>query len=97
MSAVTDSLGIIQYDPENQPGISNLLTILSSLNGESIESIVNRYEGKDMENSKRSGQQVFDFLADYRSAIMKSLPVVWQSRLIKEGNEKHLSLLEKTF
>ena len=46
MSAVTDSIGIIQYDPENQPGVSNLLTILSSLNGDSIEDIVPRYEGK---------------------------------------------------
>ena len=65
MSAVTDSLGIIQYDPENQPGISNLLTILSSLNGESIESIVNRYEGKGYgEFKKEVGQQVFDFLSD---------------------------------
>ena len=46
MSAVTDSIGIIQYDPEQQPGISNLLTILSSLNNEAIEDIVARYAGK---------------------------------------------------
>ncbi len=30
MSAVTDSIGIIQYDVENQPGIANLLTIHST-------------------------------------------------------------------
>ena len=34
-SAVTDSIGIVQYDPINQPGVSNLLTILTSLSGES--------------------------------------------------------------
>lgn len=31
MSAVTDSEGKVYYDPENKPGISNLLTIYSSL------------------------------------------------------------------
>jgi tryptophanyl-tRNA synthetase len=45
-SAVTDSIGTIAYDPENRPGISNLLTIYSSFSGEKVEDIVNRYEGK---------------------------------------------------
>ena len=43
--AVTDSEGKI-YISEEKPGVSNLLTIYSSVTGESIESIVNRYEGK---------------------------------------------------
>ncbi|MBU0997168.1 MAG: tryptophan--tRNA ligase [Firmicutes bacterium] len=42
-SAVTDSIGIIQFDPQNQPGIANLLTIYSSLENESIDSIVSKY------------------------------------------------------
>ena len=46
MSAVTDSVGIIQYDPINQPGLANLLTIQSALTEEPIESIVERYQGK---------------------------------------------------
>ena len=46
MSAVTDSLGIIQYDPEHQPGLANLLTIQSVLSQEPIDSIVNRFQGK---------------------------------------------------
>ena len=46
MSAVTDSVGIIQYDPESQPGLANLLTIQSVLANEPIEDIVKRYEGK---------------------------------------------------
>ncbi|MGL4759329.1 MAG: tryptophan--tRNA ligase, partial [Patescibacteria group bacterium] len=33
MSATTDSIGIVKYDPINQPGISNLLTILSLVRG----------------------------------------------------------------
>ena len=89
MSAETDSLGIIQYDPENQPGISNLLTILSSLNGESIESIVNRYEGKGYgEFKKEVGQQVFDFLADLQKRYNEIIASGMAEQVIKEGNEK---------
>ncbi len=45
MKATTDSLATIKYDPENQPGISNLLTIASSLTGKTIEEVVNENEG----------------------------------------------------
>lgn len=39
-SAVTDSDGIIQYDPVNKPGISNLLCILSCCTGKEIDKLV---------------------------------------------------------
>ncbi|KGP74362.1 tryptophan--tRNA ligase [Pontibacillus yanchengensis] len=45
-SAVTDSEGIVKFDAENKPGISNLLTIYSSFANESIESLEAKYEGK---------------------------------------------------
>lgn len=44
--AVTDSDSSIAYDPENKPGVSNLLTIQSALTGESMDAIVASYEGK---------------------------------------------------
>ena len=43
-SAVTDSDGIIQFDRENKPGISNLLSIYSSLTDESVDALVERYK-----------------------------------------------------
>ncbi|WP_010650012.1 tryptophan--tRNA ligase [Oceanobacillus massiliensis] len=45
-SAVTDSDGIVKYDKENKPGVSNLLTIYSSCTGESIKALEAKYEGK---------------------------------------------------
>jgi len=45
-SAVTDSEGIVKYDKENKPGVSNLLTIYASCTGKSIETIEKEYEGK---------------------------------------------------
>jgi tryptophanyl-tRNA synthetase len=45
-SAVTDSDGVVKYDQENKPGISNLLTIYSILANQTIEELESRYEGK---------------------------------------------------
>lgn len=42
--AITDSEFKIYYDPVNKPGISNLLTIMSCLSGESVESITNNFK-----------------------------------------------------
>lgn len=45
-SAITDSDGHIHYDPENKPGISNLLEIYSILSNCSIQDIEKQYDGK---------------------------------------------------
>ncbi|MEC5423611.1 tryptophan--tRNA ligase [Virgibacillus sp. C22-A2] len=45
-SAVTDSEGIVRFDKENKPGVSNLLNIYSSCTGESIETLTAKYDGK---------------------------------------------------
>ena len=44
--AVTDSETEIRFDPENKPGVSNLLNIISSLTGESIDSICDSLGGQ---------------------------------------------------
>ncbi|MHB1089034.1 MAG: tryptophan--tRNA ligase [Acidimicrobiales bacterium] len=41
--AVTDTEDEVRYDPDNKPGLSNLLEILSSVTGESPSSIALRY------------------------------------------------------
>ena len=46
MKATTDSEGIVKFDIENKPGISNLLSIYSALSGKSIEELEAMYEGK---------------------------------------------------
>lgn len=46
MSAVTDSIGIIQLDKANQPGLYNLIEIASSLSGRSMEDIVEEFKGQ---------------------------------------------------
>lgn len=45
MKAVTDSDGIIRYDEENKPGVSNLMTIYSIFSGMSLDDIETKYDG----------------------------------------------------
>jgi tryptophanyl-tRNA synthetase len=44
-SAVTDTDGVIRFDRESKPGISNLLGIHSAISGESIASLEERFAG----------------------------------------------------
>lgn len=44
--AVTDSDGEIRFDPENKPGVSNLLSILSVLSGEKMDALTDRLSGQ---------------------------------------------------
>lgn len=45
-SAVTDSEAVVKYDKKNKPGISNLMTIYSSITNYSYKKIEKLYEGK---------------------------------------------------
>lgn len=45
--AVTDSDGIVKYDKENKPGISNLMTIYRAIKGMSYEEIEKEFEGQN--------------------------------------------------
>ena len=44
--AVTDSDGEIRYDPENKPGVSNLLSIIAAMSGQEIDSVVSDLQGQ---------------------------------------------------
>ena len=46
MSAVTDSVGIIQLDKENQPGLYNLIEIASALTSRTMEDIVEEFKNE---------------------------------------------------
>ena len=45
-SAVTDSDNSVHYDPENKPGIANLMSIMSAITGQSMDAIADTYSGK---------------------------------------------------
>lgn len=57
-SAVTDSSGVIKYDKENKPGISNLLSIYSILGNIPIKDLEKKYEGKGYGEFKQDTAEV---------------------------------------
>lgn len=96
MSAVTDSLGVIQYDPENQPGLANLLTIQSVLAKEPIEAIVSRYQGKGYgELKKEIGQTVYDFLSDLQAKYRDIQDKKIVDQVLLEGAKKANLIADK--
>jgi tryptophanyl-tRNA synthetase len=44
-SAVTDSGSEVRYDPEEKPGISNLIELMTVVTGDSIQDVEARYDG----------------------------------------------------
>lgn len=79
MSAVTDNLNRVRFDEENQPGISNLMSILSKITGESFDSIEKRFDGRGYGEFKR---EVADVVCDLLEKI--------QTRFNEYNNEEKL-------
>lgn len=95
-SAVTDSIGIVQFDQENQPGISNLLTIQSALTNESIEAIVKQFTDKGYGEFKAYvGDTVFQFLSDLQNKYKEIIASQVIEDILKEGGEKAGSIARK--
>ena len=62
--AVTDSDSEIRYDPENKPGVSNLLTIYHAFTGKSLADSEREFAGKGYGEFKEAvGEAVADALA----------------------------------
>lgn len=53
MKATTDSEGVVRFDPEAKPGVSNLMTIYSVLADRTMEQIEKDYEGKGYGDFKK--------------------------------------------
>ena len=58
MKATTDSEGVIRFDMENKPGVSNLMNIYTAFSDLSIEDIEKKYEGCGYGDFKKDLVQV---------------------------------------
>lgn len=96
-SAVTDSEGIVKYDVENKPGVSNLLTILSSCTGETIESLEQKYEGKGYGEFKQDvTNAVIDVLQPIQERYNQLINSDGLDDILDEGAEKASYVANKT-
>lgn len=71
MSAATDSLGKIAFDPQQQPGIANLLQIMALFSGRTHEEVVGEWEGRESygEFKKAVAEVVAAFLKDFQAKL----------------------------
>ena len=66
-SAVTDSGREVRYDPQEKPGVSNLLEIMSVATGEAIDALERRFEGSGYGDLKEAvGESVVMLLTPIR-------------------------------
>ena len=68
MSSVTDSYNRVHFDEEKQPGVSNLMSILSKITGEDFDSIERRFTNKGYGEFKK---EVADVVCNLLSNIQE--------------------------
>jgi tryptophanyl-tRNA synthetase len=71
MSATTDDKASINYNPIEQPGISNLLQILSLLRGHPIDDVEAAYKGESKygDFKRMVADEIAAFLTDFQSKL----------------------------
>ncbi|GAJ42582.1 tryptophanyl-tRNA synthetase [Parageobacillus thermoglucosidasius NBRC 107763] len=88
-SAVTDSEGVIRYDKENKPGISNLLNIYSILANKTIEELEQEYAGKGYGVFKADlAQVIIDTLTPIQEKYYHLLESSTLDEVLDKGAEK---------
>lgn len=87
--AVTDTVGVINYTDE-QPGVKNLINILSAINSETPEDIVKRFQGKGYAELKK---EVADAIVNELEPIQNKVKDLLSNKkyleeIYKKGAEK---------
>lgn len=97
MRATTDSEGSIRFDPENKPGVSNLLNIYSVFSGMEISDIEKKYEGCGYGDFKK---ELVEVTVDSLAPIKERFNEIRESdeliRVLKDGAERASVIAEKT-
>lgn len=97
MRATTDSDGSIRFDPENKPGVSNLLTIYSVFSGMEMADIEKKYEGCGYGDFKKD---LVELTTQSLAPIKERFNEIRESeeliKVLKDGAERAGAIAEKT-
>ncbi|MBE5735177.1 MAG: tryptophan--tRNA ligase [Clostridiales bacterium] len=97
MSAVTDGYNRVHFDEDNQPGISNLMSILSKITGEDFSSIEQRYLGRGYGEFKREvAEVVADLLRDIQAKYRIYCDEELQNHILVEGAKQAETIAKET-
>lgn len=96
--AVTDSDMQIRYDEENKAGISNLMSIYSSMTGKSFDEIEKDFDGKGYGDFKTAvGESVVDTLKPIQDRYEELMEdKTYLDTVMREGAEKAEYIANKT-
>jgi tryptophanyl-tRNA synthetase len=97
-SAVTDSGSEVRFDEEHKPGISNLLTIYSSLTGRPVADLEKEYDGRGYGDFKKDlADVVVEFVTPFRDRTLELLDDPAQlTAVLREGELKAGAVAERT-
>jgi len=95
--AVTDSLGVVKYSDE-QPGVKNLMTILSVIKGKSIEEIEKDYEGQGYAQFKKDvAEAIVEELEPVQNKVKElTTNKEYLESIYRKGSEKANYVATKT-
>jgi len=96
--AVTDSDTSIVFDPQNKPGVSNLLTIYSCFSGKTIEEAEKEFEGKGYGDFKAAvGEVCCDKLIPVQEEFKRILAdKAYLEEVMKKGSDEASYFARKT-
>lgn len=98
MSATTDSEMCVKFDPENKPGISNLINIYSSLTSKSIEEIEEEFKDSNYGNFKtKVADKVVEVLSDIQDKYNKIINSSELDDILNKGMEKNIEISKKIY
>ncbi len=97
MRATTDSDGEIRFDPENKPGVSNLMNIYSAFSGQTMDDIQAEYAGKGYGDFKKD---LVGIVQEAVAPIKKNFNEIRETQelknILRDGAEKAGAIAEKT-
>lgn len=97
MKATTDSDGIVKFDAENKPGISNLLNIYSALSEKTVAELETMYEGKGYGDFKKDLVEVtIDALAPIKQRYQEIRESKELIEILNGGAQKADAIAQET-
>lgn len=98
MKAATDSESIVRFDPENKPGVSNLMGIYAALTYKSMEEIEEEFKDQNYGTFKKAvADVVCSELEKIQARYYEILNGTELDRILDEGREKTLAMAKEKY
>ncbi|MBQ8108721.1 MAG: tryptophan--tRNA ligase [Clostridia bacterium] len=96
--AVTDCESVVAYDPENRPGVANLMSILAALTGKGMDEIAAEFEGQGYGTFKDAvADAVIDALSPIQAEYDRiSADKAYLQQVMDSGRDRAAAIAHRT-